>query len=175
MQLLVPQKIIHRLTSELRRAGRYEIGGVLMGEFVSEGIFRVVEISVQNSRGSAACFTRDPAQHNAELEHFFDRTGRDYCRFNYLGEWHSHPGFRPLPSSTDVNAMQAIVDDPSVGATFVLLLIVRLAWSRRLEMSATAFQAGGSGRTPVSLSITIEADGTAATNLTWLQKLFRFR
>jgi proteasome lid subunit RPN8/RPN11 len=98
MQLLLPPKIIKRLQRELRRAGKQEIGGLLMGEHVRDEIFRVVDISVQRAGGSEAYFIRDPASHKTQLEKFFADTGADYSRFNYLGEWHSHPTFEAVPS-----------------------------------------------------------------------------
>src|SRR5258707_14116421 len=82
MQLLLPPQIIKRLHRELRRAGRKEIGGLLMGEHVRDEIFRLVDISVQRSGGSQACFIRNPADHQAQLQEFFGRTAEDYRRFN---------------------------------------------------------------------------------------------
>jgi integrative and conjugative element protein (TIGR02256 family) len=93
-----------------------------MGEHIGDELFRVVEISVQRSGGTAACFIRHPNEHKAQLERFFAQTGNDYARFNYLGEWHSHPSFEPAPSETDVCTMQSIVEDPEVGVNFLVLL-----------------------------------------------------
>lgn len=174
MQLLLPPKIIKRLRRELRRAGRQEIGGLLMGEHVRDEIFRVVDISVQRSGGSQACFSRDPKAHKTQLQEFFSRTGENYSRFNYLGEWHSHPSFEPLPSSTDIETMQSIVSDPSVGVNFMTLIIARLTSRATIELTATAFRVGVS---PVAVPVSIEADtqppneGTAGS---WLRKIFRW-
>ena len=60
------------------------------------------------------------------LARFFRLTGEDYTRFNYLGEWHSHPSFSTTPSEKDVQSMLEIAGDPEVGANFVALVIVRL-------------------------------------------------
>jgi proteasome lid subunit RPN8/RPN11 len=73
-----------------------------MGEHVRDDIFRVVDISVQRSGGSQSCFIRNPTDHQAQLQDFFARTSEDYSRFNYLGEWHSHPSFTAAPSITDI-------------------------------------------------------------------------
>src|ERR1700741_5319800 len=89
MKILLTQAVIQRLRRELRSAGRREIGGVLMGEHVQETMFRIVDLSVQRSGGSAAHFVRDPSQTQAALAAFFSRTSGDYERFNYIGEWHS--------------------------------------------------------------------------------------
>ena len=93
-----------------------------MGEHVRHDVFKVVDMSVQRSGGSVDCFVRDPTEHQATLQAFFARTGGDYTRFNYLGEWHSHPAFEPVPSAVDVATMQSIVEDPSVGVNFLVLV-----------------------------------------------------
>ena len=129
------------------------MGGVLMGEHVRDEIFRVVDITVQRAGGSHVCFVRQPGAHQAELDAFFARTGADYMRFNYLGEWHSHPSFGPLPSLTDIESMQSIVDDPDVGVNFLVLMIPRLSRWRRIELSAMGFRRGGD---PFSVSVGVE-------------------
>lgn len=60
------------------------------------------------------------------LRRFFRRHACDYTRFNYLGEWHSHPLFYPIPSATDHASMRALVTDPAMGANFLVLMIVKL-------------------------------------------------
>src|SRR5690606_1513044 len=107
MRLLLTVPIALRLRRELRRAGRREIGGLLMGEHLYDDVFRIADITVQRSGGAKTCFVRQPHEHQAELNSFFERTGANYSRFNYLGEWHSHPSFDPLPSETDLQTMQS--------------------------------------------------------------------
>lgn len=77
-------------------------------------------------------------EHRAQLAAFFELNGGDYTRFNYLGEWHSHPCSEPLPSMTDIQTMQSIVDDPEVGANFLILFIVTWKRWRSMELSAMA-------------------------------------
>ncbi len=156
MQLLVTPEILKRLRRELRRAGGREIGGLLMGEHVRDEVFRVVDISVQRVGGSEACFIRDPASHKAQLDEFFTRTAGDYSRFNYLGEWHSHPSFEAVPSSTDVRTMQSLVSDPTVGVNFLVLLVARLSGRKQIEATATAFRPAAS---PLVIPISAESPG----------------
>jgi integrative and conjugative element protein (TIGR02256 family) len=139
MQLLLPSRLIQRLQTELKRAGHREIGGLLMGEHVRDEVFRIVDISVQRSGGDRACFIRQPKDHQKALKKFFARTGNDFTRFNFLGEWHSHPNFVPIPSSTDVETMLSMVADPSVGVNFLVLLIVKSDTFGNFEAAATLF------------------------------------
>jgi len=174
MQLLVARPVIKRLECELRRAGRREIGGLLMGEHVRDELFRLVELSVQRGGGTDACFIRRPSDHEAQLEKFFAQTGNDYTRFNYLGEWHSHPSFDPLPSDTDISAMQSMVEDPDVGVNFLVLLVCRMASGRGrvLEMTSTAFRAGAP---PLAVPISVEPEpqGQKVTLLDRFRKFMR--
>jgi integrative and conjugative element protein (TIGR02256 family) len=146
MQLLLPSRLIQRLQTELKRARDREIGGLLMGEHVRDEVFRIVDITVQRSGGDRACFIRHPKDHQEALKKFFARTGNDFTRFNYLGEWHSHPSFVPVPSTTDVATMQSIVADPSVGVNFLILLIAKRNTSGNFEGSAALFTTDGSPR-----------------------------
>lgn len=170
MKLLLPLKVIKRLKRELRGRHR-EIGGVLVGEHVSGDVFRIVDISVQLNGGTAAHFVRDPEHHRAFLVDFFARTGHDYQRFNYLGEWHSHPRFLPLPSGEDFDTMLQIVADPAVGANFVVLIIARLHSWGRLEISATLFRP----RTrPESVSVEVEASSEGEPGRSAIWRLLDF-
>jgi integrative and conjugative element protein (TIGR02256 family) len=113
------------LRPALRRAGRREIGGVLMGEQIAPSHFRVVDLTIDTITGGDAHFVRDQAHHDAALEAFFASTGNNYARFNYLGEWHSHPSFPVRPSFTDIASMRALVEGER-DIEFAVLLIVRL-------------------------------------------------
>lgn len=138
MKVTIPRDIQSRMKSLMRRAGRREIGGILMGEETGSGEFRVVEFSVDSKTGSHAHFVRDADHHKKALGEFFERTGHDYSRFNYLGEWHTHPSFDVTPSNTDVDSMQDLV----VGerdVDFAFLLIGRLHWYFKLECMACLF------------------------------------
>jgi integrative and conjugative element protein (TIGR02256 family) len=168
MKLLLPLTIIDRLNREVRCRIR-EIGGVLVAEHVSGDVFRIVDFSVQHKGGTVAHFVRDPKHHKVFLANFFARTGQNYQRFNYIGEWHTHPAFQPLPSSTDVSAMFDIVDDPEVGVNSAILVIIRFRLFSGLELSATLFRAGIS---PQSIHVEVEgAPEVRRTIFSWILAL----
>lgn len=130
-----------KLKAELARAGSNEIGGVLAAENLGGGIFDIVDLSVQRSGGSYASFKRTFGQHDRFMRRFFNRTGHHYERFNYLGEWHSHPSFPALPSFVDGNQMQLLLREPDQKARFLVLLVVKGGKSG-IEASAHAFAKG---------------------------------
>lgn len=129
------------LRQSLRQAGDHEIGGVLVGEHLGESQFRLCDLSIQESVGNEVCFVRLPEEHADFIAAFHHRTQMDYARFNYLGEWHSHPLFEAYPSNKDIATMQGIVNDPSEVAQFAVLLIVRLDRCGMLQINGSVFQA----------------------------------
>jgi len=161
MKLLLPLKIARRLRRKLRGRLR-EMGGILVGEHVADETFRVVDISFQKRGGTVTHFVRDPAHHKAFLRAFFSRTGNAYTRFNYLGEWHSHPAFVPLPSDVDFRTMYELVEDPAVGVNFAVLIIARLKGWNAMELSATLFRAGV---VPEPVAVEIEDAGEASQGI----------
>jgi proteasome lid subunit RPN8/RPN11 len=125
LTVLLPRLAIETLTEALRRSGQREVGGVMMAEHTGHNHFTVWEITVQR-RGTFASFVRSVTDALSSIRQFFSLTGHDYTRFNYLGEWHSHPSFAPIPSAQDDSSMRQIVGDARVGANFAVLLIVKL-------------------------------------------------
>lgn len=139
MKILLPKEIETRLIAALNETGDNEIGGVLMGEHVSNTMFRIMDLTIQRYGGTQSYFLRVIEAILGPLNRFFQRTRHKYTRYNYLGEWHSHPSFLPLPSPTDRETMWDIVEDPGVGANFAILLIVRLRGNQHLEGTATVY------------------------------------
>jgi integrative and conjugative element protein (TIGR02256 family) len=138
MQVEIADHVKGKLRGALRAAGSREIGGVLMGEQIAPGHFRVVDLSIDSQTGGRAHFVRSSEAHTEALSAFFRDTGHQYDRFNYLGEWHSHPRFAVTPSTQDVASMLDLVEGER-GIEFAVLLIVRLRWWRRIYCSCTLF------------------------------------
>jgi integrative and conjugative element protein (TIGR02256 family) len=140
MQLILPREIRQQLETALKEAGQREIGGILMAEHVGENTFRVQSLTIQRRGGSIATFLRIVEAFLVPLRKFFRQTDYNYTRFNYIGEWHSHPSFVPEPSKTDHQTMLSIINDPQVGAYFVVLLIVKLDEDEIFVGTVTVYQ-----------------------------------
>lgn len=149
MKVELPDNIIARFKKNLRHAGKREIGGVLMGEQLAPGHFKIIDFSLDEITGTLAHFVRSPEKHNEVLEKFFTKTNHDFSRFNYLGEWHSHPSFPVFPSSTDIASMQDLVNGER-DISFAVLLIIKLKFWYSLETSATLFTNFDSSQLTVS-------------------------
>lgn len=150
MIVRLPREHRMALVKALREAGEREIGGILMGEHVGTDEFRVASLTIQKRGGSIARFVRIVEHAISALTQFFRETGRDFTRFNYLGEWHSHPLFVPSPSREDDASMMKILLDERVGANFVVLMVAKMAGN---DFVATATLYTRSGRSAVDLVI----------------------
>ena len=139
MRIELTADIEKRFHTSLRQAGDREIGGMLLAEQLKPGHFRIVDFSLDSFSGSHTGFRRDPQSHQNTLDEFFRRTGRDFQRFNYLGEWHSHPSFSVQPSAQDIDTMADIVENQGSAITFAVLLIVRLRFRFWIEHSLSIF------------------------------------
>ena len=126
LQIQIPNPIKEQIVAALSKAGDREIGGVMMGEQIATNVFAISEITIQRKGGGIASFVRAVSSAVSALSQFFKRTNEDFTRFNYLGEWHSHPSFALQPSGTDVNSMFELVCEPDLGAEFAILMIVKL-------------------------------------------------
>jgi proteasome lid subunit RPN8/RPN11 len=142
MQVELAPDAVKRLRAALRDAGRREVGGMLFAEQLRPAVFRIVDFSIDPLSGSRAHFVRDPANHRAALAEFLRRTNNDFVRFNYLGEWHSHPSFPVHPSAEDLSTMTELVGNTKSDISFALLLIVRLRFFFWVDHSMTVFVRG---------------------------------
>jgi hypothetical protein len=131
--LILPLQLRQTIKAALRKAGTREVGGVLMAEHLGPNRFLVKEITVHR-HGAFASFVRLVEEAVGRLKSFFEQSRHEYTTYNYIGEWHSHPSFEPIPSPKDDVSMIDIVQDPAVGANFAVLLVVKLI---RDELVAT--------------------------------------
>jgi len=142
LKLVLPSNIASQIERALIKAGRREIGGLLMAEHVGTNEFVVREVTI-NRRGTFASFVRHIHDVWSKLSRFFDQTKHDYARFNYIGEWHSHPSFEPMPSAVDHHSMADIITDKSVGGHFVVLVVVKLNSQKTLVGSVHTYLPNG--------------------------------
>ena len=138
-----------KLVAALKRAGSREIGGQLYGEQLAPSEFLVTDMTIQRRRGSVARFFVDLVQATRDAVRFFGRTRHRYTRYNYIGEWHSHPRFAVRPSGTDIETMRSLVRDPEFQGSFAVLMILRLS-NTTLSAAAWVFDPQGSER-PICL------------------------
>jgi hypothetical protein len=72
----------------------------------------------------------------------------------------------------DIQTMQSIVEDPTVGVNFLVLMVCRLGGGRRstIELSATAFRAGTS---PLAVPVSFEPQAQGP-KVNFVERIRRF-
>jgi Prokaryotic homologs of the JAB domain len=131
LALTLRPDVTQKIMKAVARAGRHEVGGILMAEHIGINSFAIAELTI-HKQGAFASFVRRIEDALGHLTSFFLRTNHDYRRFNYIGEWHSHPIFELEPSPQDDASMFEIILDTAVGAKFTILLLVKLDVHGRL-------------------------------------------
>ncbi|MCE5346025.1 MAG: Mov34/MPN/PAD-1 family protein [Bacteroidales bacterium] len=125
-----------KIVEALKRYSPNEIGGILIGNKVSEDYIIVNDVSISNESGlfNFASFIRDTVKAQKLLnEHYKNSTGF------YVGEWHSHPSFSLNPSGKDIITMKGIIQDKNYNASFAILIIVKLNLEKELESKGFLF------------------------------------
>lgn len=102
----------------------------------------MTELTFQKRPGTFVRFIVDLVQAARDAESFFDRTAHHYTRFNYIGEWHSHPSFEVRPSGIDTKSMQDLVLDQDFQGDFAVLMITRI-YQKNLIAKAWLFDRSG--------------------------------
>jgi hypothetical protein len=128
------------MVTYLQSGGAREIGGWLAAEQLAPGRFELVGFTVDMDVGTRNRFVSLPKTHGDQLDDILAASADRAGRVDYLGEWHSHPTFPPVPSDIDVAAMTKMVEE-SV-PPFATLLIVRLLGATKLQATITTFQRG---------------------------------
>lgn len=142
LKLLISPNLTVQLEEALSKAGNLECGGIMLGEHVGPNAFQLRDVTVQGT-GSISRFIRKVEAAARGLKAFLIKHNNEFERFNYLGEWHSHPLYAAEPSVVDHTSMRDIIMDPKVGANFVALLIVKLNQHRQLTGSIHVYLPSG--------------------------------
>lgn len=140
LSLKIPSAHWNAMRGCLKLGGIREIGGWLAAEQLAPGDFELVGFTVDLDVGTHNRFASLPNTHGAQLDDILAANSDRAGRMDYLGEWHSHPTFAPVPSDIDVAAMTKMVEKS--GPSFATLLIVRLLGTATLQATITTFQRG---------------------------------
>ena len=140
LSLTVSRSLLVELQIHLKQGGKREIGGWLVAEQTAPGKFDLVGFTVDLEAGTRDRFDSLPELHSKQMDRILlansDRAGR----VDYLGEWHSHPTFPPMPSEIDLSSMSDMVEHS--GPSFAALVIVRLVGGASIQATITTFQRG---------------------------------
>lgn len=100
-------------------AGQVERGGILIGSYRGPHI-EVVDCTEPGAADKAtlSSFTRQDERHQ---EAAIEAWRKSQHRQTYVGEWHSHPVGRPVPSGMDRRTWRSVVAKLRVPCLFVVV------------------------------------------------------
>lgn len=97
--VLIDNIVFEKMEKSSRRFSPLEAGGLMLG-YRKEGILHAIDVTLPSSwdRHSRTTFHRSVKAHRLRALRLWRRSGG---LVDWLGEWHSHPGFALSPSGTD--------------------------------------------------------------------------
>lgn len=126
IELGLTMEIYDKLLSTIIEVGMQhypnEFGGFLIGNYSqTQTHLRITDTILPNKfKGTPYLFERDTIGIDDKLKKIYTEDPKKY----YLGEWHTHPNNLPIPSSTDIDAINSIANHPEVSIKNPLMLII---------------------------------------------------
>lgn len=99
-----------------------EFGGFLIGHYSKDNKHLYITNTVlpKKFKASKYSFERSTKGIEIELTEFY----ADNPRKIYIGEWHTHPDNSPIPSATDISAINTIINSKNTSIANPVLLII---------------------------------------------------
>lgn len=122
MSLEIGDKLLASLYNHGKEHYPNEFGGLLVGYYSENGKTVIINNTIlpEKYKASKYVFERGITGMKEKLEVLFKKVPSSI----YVGEWHTHPDNPPIPSSTDVNAMNEITNHKDVSIKNPVLLII---------------------------------------------------
>lgn len=123
LKLKVSSETIERLLACFQTHYPKEFGGVLMGSYSKDQKEAVIVDTIMplKFKSTLKSFTPDTGEINQRLCDYAAEYGQ---KFEYLGEWHTHPNGSGQYSSVDFGSMKKIASSEAVAVRNPLLLII---------------------------------------------------
>ena len=122
LSLEVEDELLDKLLGMGKTYYPKEFGGFLIG-YYSENhkhLHITDTILPKNYRASKYSFERSTQGIENELTEFYTGNPRKI----YIGEWHTHPDSSPIPSATDISAINTIINNKEASIDNPVLLII---------------------------------------------------
>lgn len=122
LRISIEQSLIDTLVLYGRNQYPKEFGGVLVGYYSDDK--RMVNIIDSilpiDFKSTKTTFERGVEGLKEALEEYYKQNPS----LVYIGEWHTHPDNSPIPSATDISAMNTIINSKHTFITNPVLLII---------------------------------------------------
>lgn len=99
-----------------------EFGGFLIGYYTDHNKHLHITDTIlpKSFKASKYSFERSTNGIKKKLANYFKKTPKKF----YVGEWHTHPDNSPIPSLTDISAINAIINNQNACLANPALLII---------------------------------------------------
>lgn len=117
----ISEECVDSILAYIRVAGKYETGGILMGQYSAKldvAVIKTITGPPSDSRSGRTWFNRGVKGLKKMIDRFWEQ--KNY----YLGEWHFHPNAKPIPSQQDKKQMRSIAVSKEYNCPEPILLIV---------------------------------------------------
>jgi integrative and conjugative element protein (TIGR02256 family) len=122
IELQVEGDMLEELTGIGRAHYPNEFGGFLMGFYSNDKkMLTITDTILPNKyKATPSLFQRDIKGVKQHFKEYYKENPKKY----YVGEWHTHPNNKAVPSITDIEALHSIRNDKSVAILNPVLLII---------------------------------------------------
>ena len=118
----IPDLLIEKIYKVGLKHYPNEFGGLLIGYYSKDKKTVVIQETLlpKKYKSSRFSFERNVEELRKKLEKYYSQDPS----LIYVGEWHTHPDSLPIPSSTDLNAINDIINCETVLIKNPILMII---------------------------------------------------
>lgn len=122
MSLEADNKLLNSLVEKGKCHYPNEFGGFLVGYYIDGNRHLHITDSILpiSFKASKYSFERSTKGIEEQLSSYYRETPKKF----YVGEWHTHPVNSPIPSVTDISAINAIINNQNSCLANPVLLII---------------------------------------------------
>ncbi|WP_342560608.1 Mov34/MPN/PAD-1 family protein [Psychrobacillus sp. FSL W7-1457] len=106
------------------KPSKKESGGILIGRYIKDTPNAIVDLCTTpqpEDRQKRYFFKRSKKYHQEILDLIWEKSNSTQ---NYLGEWHTHPELRPIPSSHDLKEWGNLLSKQNEDVRYIFFVIV---------------------------------------------------
>ncbi|MFC7526986.1 Mov34/MPN/PAD-1 family protein [Parapedobacter sp. GCM10030251] len=122
LSLEIGDELLKKLVEKGKSQYPHEFGGFLVGYYADDNRHLHITdmILPQSFKASKYSYERSTKGIEKKLGNYYKETPKKF----YVGEWHTHPDNSPIPSMTDITAINTIINNQNACIANPVLLII---------------------------------------------------
>ena len=122
LSIEVDDELLNSLVERGKSHYPNEFGGFLVGYYRDDDRHLHITNTIlpKSFKASKNCFERSTKGIEKKLGNYY----KEIPKKKYVGEWHTHPDNSPIPSTTDISAINAIINNQNASLANPVLLII---------------------------------------------------